>query len=115
MRRVDYLDTGPPEEEKQGADWGYKSQPDPPKQISYLDRTFSPHSPQQGSENLSIREQLELALNQLLITRDFLIEVADRDPDLGLLMLPASKISKAAQQIEKTLRPFWMKARRWWE
>jgi hypothetical protein len=53
MRRIDYLDTGPPEAEKQGADWRYKSQPDPKDNIAWLHSNGPPQCPRQETSGVA--------------------------------------------------------------
>ena len=108
------IGTDPPGAQKKGTGSADKSETAPKNNTYLLTNTCSAHGAQHRPANFSTREQLELAQERLLLIQDFFIEVAIKDPDcLGQLMQPASKISRAAKEIENILRPKWGKIRRW--
>ena len=81
---------------------------------SAFSHNFSPLWSDTDHLKFSTREKLELAQERLDLIQDFLIEVASKDPDFfGQLMLPASKISRAAEETENALRSRWINSRRW--
>jgi hypothetical protein len=113
MRRIGYIDTRPPPQRREprvGSSW--------PKAIK--DETVNADIKHQAGlaqvedSSVSTSDQIEFAAQQLIEIETLLTTLARSDPDSSRLMLPASKVWRAAKELEDFLRPRGRKVKRWW-